>query len=204
MKNLVSLLIISLITMACDSNQNTEIINPPDGVSFQIEKRNSTNNYITTTSSTSLEQKSSSWSKFQSNNLHHIQKSIQYDLTLTNGETIRFGLEFTKFDPNSDLLSLDGTGNSGLNWDYISSQTEGIDFYKNCNLSVHIGEYNVIWLGNTNDTNLVRVATVLVNGVEKSHITINFEGSARGYYGPNGEYQSFYDITNGVFRGIVE
>jgi hypothetical protein len=204
MKKIILLLLTGLFSVSCDNSYDDEIITPPDGVSFQIEKTNSTNNYITSTNIATLNQKSSNWSKFYSNNLEYIRKGIMYDLTLENGETITFGLEFIKDDPNSDLLILDGTGNSGFNWDYLSSQTEVIDFYQNSDVSVHIGEYNVIWLGNTNESNIVTVETILENGIEKSHITINFNGSARGYYDPNGEYMPVYNITNGVFRGVIE
>ncbi len=204
MKKIISLFLIGFTLTSCETSYSPEVSNPPDGVSFQIEKTNSTNNYITNTNIAVLNQKSSNWSKFYSNNLHYIRKGIMYDLTLENGETITFGLEFIKDDPNSDLLILDGTGNSGFNWDYLSSQTEAIDFYQNSDLRVHIGDYNVIWLGKTSESNIVTVETILENGIEKSHITINFNGSARGYYDPNGEYMPVYNITNGVFRGVIE
>jgi hypothetical protein len=209
MKKIILLLLTGFFSVSCDNSYDDEIITPPDGVSFQIEKTNSTNNYTSSTNISTLIQKSSSWSKDYQGNLHYISKSILYDLTLANGEIIKFSLEFSKHSeltdtPTINLLTLDGTGNSGLGWDYISSQTEAVDFYQNSNLSVHIGEYNVIWLGNTNESNLVTVETVLVNGVEKSRVTVNFNGSARGYYDPNGEYMEVYNLTNGVFRGVVE
>lgn len=203
MKKIISLLTIGLIFISCASNEDSAIINPPDGISFQIEKTNSTNNYISNSKVAILNRKSSFWSKDHQGELHSINKEIHYDLTLENGETIDFGLWFGKNDPNIDLLILDNTSDSGLSWDYISSQTESVDFYQNSDLRVLV-DNNVIFLGNTNTSNLITVETIIVNGEEKNHLTINFNGSARGWYDPNGEYQSVYNITNGVFRGVVE
>lgn len=203
---LASLIIMALSITACDSD-NGDIINPIDEVSFQVERSNSDNNYISNTQEVTLKGKSSYWSTNTSGEMGVIYKEASYDITLENGEIVVFGLWFAKHQEDANLLVLEDeneTGFTGENWDYLSSEIEAENFYKNCSDIRITIDNNVIFTESNSDNDIVEVETAMVDGIEKSYITVDFTGSAFGWYDPDGTFQEVYTFTNGMFKGVIE
>ncbi len=201
-------IMVGLFFSACDSDNNLEeIINPPTEMSFQVEKTNSENNFSSNVQSFDFKQKSSHWTKTTEGDMSVIVKEILYDVSLENGEVIEFGLWFAKFDGNEDLLNLELDGPNeyhGSNWDYISSETEATDFYSNCEIRILVNNNVIFTHANNEDLNIIEVNPVIVDGEEKSFLAIDFYGSARGWYDPEGIYQPVYELVGGYFEGVVE
>ena len=91
------------------------------------------------------------------------------------------------------------------NWDYSSFEIEATNFYQGFYETRVLINGNVIFYQQGNDNfNIVRIEKAIINGEEKSYVTINFNGKAFGWYDPSGEFQEVYEIINGIFKGVIE
>ncbi len=201
------LLFFSLLLISCSKNDDSADVSNKSQVLFTIEKQNSSSNYLSNVHSFELKSKSSHWRKTAQGEMARITKEVLYNVTLENGEVVEFGLWFSKMDVNKDLLILDTNDPSvyeGSSWDYFSSSVEFQDFYQNCDIRIMLND-NVIFTNPKSDSlNIINIETIWVDSDEKSLLHIEFEGSAREFFDPNGIHQPYYDLTNGFYKGIVE
>ncbi len=175
-------------------------------ITFQVEKINSDQGFVTSTKSISLKSKTSGW-RLDTEGKIYLTREVMYDLLLENGEEIEFGIWFTKQENDLNLLILENEDQNfwERNWDYVSIEEEAINFYQGFDESRIMINNNVIFHQQVNDNfNIISVESVEVDGQEKSLLTLSFSGEAFGYYDPKGEYQEVYKILNGVFKGVIE
>lgn len=190
------------------------LTDPPFQLSFDVARSNSDNNYESQVLSFELVKQESEWSDWKT---HHdssilLTREISFDAALANGDTVRFGFWFKKC--KEDTSSLELTFNSSENtissykygtWLYTSIVHELQDFYQDYDeVRVTINN-NVIF----NDINsplcqITHVERCLVDGIERNYITIEFEGTAFGWYDPTGIHQEVFQLSNGRFEGVIE
>jgi len=221
MRLIIFFISIILIMVGCKKKENT-LIDPPTSLSFSVERVNSTNDYLSQTKQFSLKEKSEKWSLNTFEELSHLSREIIYDIELLNGETVEFGLDFKKGDSctdnqaercpiNKEDLILKETNPSDLSslrgkkWDYKDTQSEIENFYKACALNILINNnvFSTTFL-NTEHINSFKFTKAIVNGEEKTYAEFNFEGTAFGWFDPEGEFGAVYKITDGSFKGILE
>lgn len=137
-----------------------------------------------------------------------IFKEAHYDVTLENGEMIKFTLTFKKFKVDKELLSLEPDStifyHDGVNWDYISSEKEAEDFYRNGTVNIFVNGNGIFTHPGNEYLNVLNIEPVIQNGVEKSYLTIDFHGVAKQFYDPHGTTNPVYELTNGRFQGVIE
>ena len=191
---------------ACSSEETSMIINPKDEVNFQVEQSNTSTDFNSQAQQLTSKEKSSSW-RHSANGKITLTKEVSFDLTLENGTQMSFGFWFIKHEANTALLILDDEGASswGRNWNYSSTELEAEHFYQGFDEARVLINGNVIFHDSMNDHfDVAKVEPAIVDGEEKSYVTISFDGEAFGFYDPLGEYQAVYNISNGEFRGIIE
>jgi len=207
MKKLLKILIIlaTVLLCGCEKDDDTNTVTPVTAISFEVEQSNSSNDYTSSVKSASLRLKKQDW------RLHHdgktqLEQSIFYDVTLENGEVLDFGFWFIKYEKDASELMLEPDSSDQLNekWDYISTEVEASNFYKGFDEARVLINSNVIYHTQVNDGFEVDVEKVTVEGEEKSYVTINFDGTAYGFYDPEGESQEVFAFKNGFFRGVIE
>jgi len=220
MRIIIYFITLTCLITGCKKKDNT-IIDPSTEISFSIEKTNSDKDYGSEIQRFSLKQKSERWSLNTFEELSHLSREIIYDVELQNGETIVFGFDFKKGDSciddqsmrcpiNKEEVILEETNSShlsglrGKKWNYIDTQVEIDNFYKTCALNILI-DNNVIFSNfNSENVQLIKLEKAIVEGEEKTYAEFNFEGTAFGWFDPDGKFSPVYHITNGSFKGILE
>lgn len=208
MKNLkviVSLMIL-LILVSCSKGGRSKLVDPSNEVTFQIQKIKEGDSFTTSIASFEISNRSAGWNMKHDGRIQ-LTREIEIDLKLENGYTIDFGFWFIKYEDNADDLILEDEDlyPGKRNWDYISTEDERKNFYQDFDEARVILNYNYIFNKEINSNfEVISVQPAIIDGKEKSFVTINFEGEAYGLYDPTGEFQGIYQITNGIFRGVIE
>lgn len=201
--NILSLILFALALLSCEKENNLEP-NPNTIIEFQVEQKNSNNDFISNVEKILNITKNSRWD--YSLDTVILIKEINIDLLLTNDDTLNFGLWFLKYD-NRNLVNLyaDTLIYTGKDWDYIDFDNEVNNFYKNFNEARVLINNNVFFHHEISpDFKILSIDEIFIEGKNKSLIEISFEGTAYGWYDPHGEYKEFYKIKNGFFKGIIE
>jgi len=202
---------ISLFIASCKKKENT-LMDPSTSVSFTVEKNNSDNNYTSKVEQFIFKKKSASWRLNNFEELGHLSREIMYDLELENGENIEFGLWFGKNDNlNKDEVVL-GNPNSentlglwGNQWQYKNFAVGVENFYReNKDIRITINNTVIFTSFGSDNIQFTNLAKATVNGEEKTYAEFEFEGTAYGWYDPNGEFSEYFKITNGSFKGIID
>lgn len=191
---------------ACQTDEVSPKINPVDEISLEIEKTNAESNFKSRAAALSFTGKSSGW-RLNGDGKVQLTREVKFDLELENGEVLAFGLWFIKYEQNKELLVLEDENLNSWerSWDYKSFEDDLTSFYKGFDEARVMINNNVIFHNQTNDSFIIeRVEKATVDGLEKSYVTIKFNGTAFGWYDPNGEYQEVYKLTDGTFKGVLE
>lgn len=210
MRKIIFFISLVFIISSCEKKENT-IIDPPTEISFSIERLNSNDYYNSATSKFSLKEKSVSWRLNPSIELAFLVKEVLFDVELKNEENIVFGFWFGKQnnfnkeeiileEPTSDL---DLSGNK---WQFKDFDFGLKNFYDTECLDFRIFINNTVIFTDFKSKNaeLVALEKAIVNGEEKTYAEFNFEGTAFGWYDPQGVFMNFFKISNGSFKGIID
>lgn len=209
MKSYLQLLLIGSLPFLFSCAQNrvlSPIVDPDPVFSGQIEVINSTNDYVSTISSWEENRKRSGWYESYQGGIVLIQE-VYYEVELENGEKVEMGFWFKKLEGNQDLLILEDTNNSrwDRNWEYKSREDEANFFYGDFDEVRVMIENNVIFHEEANPAfQVTGVNRATVDGVERNHIQLEFEGLAFGWYDPDGQYQAVYKFIDARFEGVLE
>lgn len=209
MKNLIPvyfLAVIICLLFGCKKKDPALKTNPPYEISAQIEQLNSDDDFFSSVESVTVKFKRSGWLENVDGSVDLLQE-LMFDMELENGKELTFGFWFRKIETDTNLLVLMDEDISywERKWDYMETGVEASNFYEGFDEARVLINNNVTFHEQNNSTfNIVEVMPVLVDGEEKSYVTIEFEGTAFGWYDPNGEHQEVYSITNGIFRGVIE
>ncbi|MEL6250676.1 MAG: hypothetical protein AAFR87_01590 [Bacteroidota bacterium] len=209
MKSYLQLLLILSFTLLFGCSQKLlvrPLIDPAPEFSGQIQVINSNNDYISSIVSGEEVRKNAGWYENRQGGVMLI-KVVYYELELENGEKVELGFWFQKLEGNRDLLILEDAGNSAWdrNWDYKSKEDEANYFYGDFDQAqVMIGNNVSFHKGPNPSFQITEVRKATVNGVEKNHIHLKFEGLAFGWYDPDGRYQEVYKFIDGSFEGVLE
>jgi hypothetical protein len=190
----------------CSEEDPVLITDNSTEITFQIEQMNSENDFITTTKGFVPKLKSSGW-RLNSDGKTQLTREIVFDVELQNGESVEFGFWFIKYETNAINLILEDEDFIywERNWDYAATETERTNFFQEFDEARVLINSNGIFHNGANYSFIVEsVKPTIINGEEKSYITIKFHGDAYGWYDPTGEYQEVYKLTNGVFKGVIE
>jgi len=212
MINIAKVLLTSVVFVlfnSCERDDATSEIHSDFVVTFQIEKLNSTSNYATFVKSANFKNINQWWSPWADNKTMTLTREVTFDLELENGETVEFGFWFLKYE-SKDLLKLtegqvllDGTVQYEKQWDYLLFIEEANNFYRGFDEARILINNTVIFTKHINeDFEILKVEPVLVNGEEKSQLTIKFKGETQGWY--SGKDSDYFRISNGIFKGVIE
>lgn len=208
MKTFILPIVLGLFFLSCNSDDNVLEVNSEHEISFEIEKTNSDSNFVSKVKSIELNQKLSAWIKGDQGNMNYIVKGAYYDITLENGEIIEFGISFRSYNENVDELTFDKEEESlkrGSNWDYKSSEKEAENFYRNSDVFFFVNLNRFSTNSNSDNLNALNIETVMIDGVEKSLLTIDFQNViAEGVADELGTPREIYKLTNGYYQGIIE
>ncbi|WP_242926599.1 hypothetical protein [Pontibacter vulgaris] len=203
-------LLVILLTIiglsGCNENEVSPTLEDNGDISFEIERTNSTKNYSTSAKQATISHAESGW-QLMGNGEIQLSRGITFDVELENGDTLQLGLHFYKNETNPGLLILQDQDSLHWNrrWKYTSAKLEADNFYSDFDgARVLVNNTNVIFNDVINDNFRINVEKALVNNHEQNVLTINFAGTAYGWYDPTGEYWEVYKIKNGKFSGVVE
>lgn len=209
MKIYDSLFFMTFLLIGCADESPSPITNLPSEVSFQLEQLNTNNDLVTYSTQVKnfrTKHKSSGW-RLNGDGKIQLTREIMFDLELNNGDSVEFGFWFIKYENNKENLVLadEELYYGERDWDYLSTETEITNFYKGFDEARILINSNVIFHKSPNENfQIVSVEEGVENGETKSFVTIQFEGTAFGFYDPNGEYQEVFKFTDGVFKGVIE
>lgn len=206
--NLTLLLLSVCLFLGCNQDEISPITDSDFEINFELEHSNSPEDFTTRVENIIAHSKTSRWSFYDYVDQFSLIKEIEFDLNLENGVEVRFGIWFKKYEPNQEPLILEDENTLRFwgerDWDYLSTEIEKDNFYREFDEARITVNNTVIFHGQINDDfDVVKVDPVVVNGEEKSYITLNFSGKAYGWYDPLRQ-NSYYKISNGVFKGILE
>ncbi|MFY0627911.1 MAG: hypothetical protein JXR07_16550 [Reichenbachiella sp.] len=204
--NNVYFLVLLIFILGCSEEDNSPRIDPPNEIGFQIEQRNSNNDFISNAENIEIQYKSSRWGLNVDGEIR-LTREVMFNVGLENGETIEFGFWFMKNETSENDLTLRGEDldNEDRSWDYVSTDAELKRFYQDFDEARLLVNYNVMFHNESNENfEVISIEQATVNGEHKSFVTIEFSGIAFGWYDPTGEFQEVYEITDGVFKGIIE
>ena len=206
MKTHILAILIGFFTFSCSKNDLNQIkINPENEIAFQVELINSNENFISKAKKLTVKHKSAYWS-LQLDEKINISRSTSFDLELENGKVVEFSVGFHRPRVSKELLILDDENLNpwGKNWDYKSFESETNDLYQKLETFQIIIDGRYIGMHSASaNFSFVSSEKAQINGVDKSFVTIRFEGDAFGVYDPDGLY-GVYKITNGIFKGVIE
>lgn len=207
LKKLV-LITIGAIFFTCSSDEDLSVVDPLDTqLSFQIQRFNSGDDFRSSAIQTTFSGKNSWWWEDTDGRIT-VRRNVIFDVKLAQGEIIEVGFSLTKDGLTRDQLVLeDGENIYGERaWEFKTFEDKANHFYKTLDgATTFVTPYNVIFHSKSrHDFVVTNVERVIVNGEEKSVITIRFNGNAFGWYDPTGEYSTWYKISGGHFRGIIE
>lgn len=195
---------------------STTLTDPPHLLSFDIEKTNSTNDFVSSVVDFEFVEQESKWWMWSPNFDTSVQlnRTILFNAILANGDSIDFKIWFKKQTSDYDKLILtdsvqvencSGCSLSGK-WCYRSIIDERDDFYLDYG-TAFIDIKRSFTTGHKSNNGRFEVSNVercLVDGIERNYISIEFEGSAFGVYDPYGEHLEVYHLSNGRFEGVID
>jgi len=205
LKNTI-LIFITIMIFGCEKDEIVK--NQVTTINFDINKSNSDNNYSTTVDEIINTPEKISRFHYGVDSVELI-KEIQFNIKLKNRDSINLGFWFIAYE-SPTLLNLgefDSIYLNGLNWDYINFEDEINNFYKGFKEArVIVNNSNVIFYNSPQKSffQIDKAEQIFINGEYKTYIEIKFEGTAFGFYDPQGIYQEVYKIDNGIFKGIIE
>ncbi|MDW3651543.1 MAG: hypothetical protein R8P61_30970 [Bacteroidia bacterium] len=209
MKSCLQLLLVLSIPFFVSCAQNrvlSPLIDPDPVFSGQIEVINSSNDYVSRIKSWEVNRKNAGWYENRQGGVM-LTLAIYFDVELENGEKVELGFGFNKLEGNRDLLILDDPNNAAWdrNWEYKSMEDEANFFFGDFDEArVTIGNNVSFHQGANPAFQITDIKTAMVDGVERNHIQLTFEGLAFGWYDPDGQYQEVYKFIEGSFEGVVE
>lgn len=206
MKTYIIVIVIGFLTISCSKNDEDHVkIDPDNEIAFQVELINSNENFISQAKIATVKHKSSGW-RLTNDDKIDLSRGVSFDLELENGKILEFRLGFQKRGVNKELLILEdeNLNHWKRNWDYKSFESEANNLYQELEIfQIQIdGRYLTVNSANAN-FNFVSSERAIVNGEEKTYITLNFEGDAFGAYDPDGQW-GVYKIKSGTFKGVIE
>lgn len=208
MKKILTLVITGFLAFSCSKNDANQIkIDPDNEISFQVKLINTDENFVSKAKSLKVKHKSAGWFRNDTGKID-LWRYIGFDLELENGKILELNFSYSKNEVDENLLLLEDEDllYGRKNWDYKSFEIETSNFYKSFDsFSVGIsnnGQY-ISYGQESLDFSFVNSEKVLLNGLEKSYITIEFQGDAYGLHDPDGT-SGVYKITNGTFKGVIE
>lgn len=206
MKTYILATIICLLAISCSKNDQKQLkIDPDYEISFDVEWANSTENFSSKAKNVKDVSKLESWSLNNDDEIN-LGQAINFDVELENGKKLTLYISFGKDGVNKDLLIIEGGTilyHGDRSWDYKSFEKE-TDFYQSFDsVYFRISETNNYYDVEVTDFSFVSSEKALVNGKEKSFITIDFQLEGFNPEDSTGD-SGVYKITNGTFRGVLE
>lgn len=210
MKNVIkfifTVIFVAFYSCHSDDDDTTPIADPTFEINLQMERTNSDTNFTSTVKKSTMKSKSAGW-QVNADGKTQLTREIMFDLELENGETVAAGFWFLKYETNQELLILkdENLSQSERNWDYASLEAEAENFYRGFDRARVYVNNNVTFHTQTSENfNIINVEKTMVNGAEKSLVTLKVNGEAYGWYDPKGKSQEVYKIANGTFSGVIE
>ncbi len=195
------------VLFGCEKDSDSPVHEGQADISFQIERTQSEDNYLSSVAKVISQKITTSWSERHANYLQLIRE-ITMELELEDGRTIEFGIWMLKREADTEHIERTdlAAGEEGVLWDYRSSEVEAERFYRGFDEArILINQNNVMFVepGHA-DFRISKVEPTTVDGRTVSELTIEFEGRAYGWYDPQGERQEIYEIAGGSFQGFLE
>ena len=198
-KNILTFFLFLCMIIACSQNPASPDLDSTTDISFNISKTNSDNDFTSTVSVFRFKKNYHSWSLKQDGAID-IHKENIYEVTLDNGETIEFGIWFSKQNEDTAYVNY----SPDKSWSYKNAEFEKERFFHDFDEArILIGD-NVIFYLTENDAFVISDIQKVADKEPKNHISVNFKGRATGFYDPQGIYSPVYTIDEGRFRGILE
>jgi len=197
--NIIKCFILLGLLFSCSKSPLSPDFKSETEIYFNINKSNSDNDYLSSVRTFSFKKTRHYW-YLNSDGSIHISKENDYEITLDNGETIDFGIWFSKHKEDTSYINF----NSDRNWKYKNPKFENERFFNGFNEARILIDNTVIFYSASNDSfEICSVRMISVNE-PKNYVNIKFHGKATGWYDPEGKYSPFYLIDQGIFRGILE
>jgi hypothetical protein len=199
-----------LILNACEKENLAPPIkvNPKTKMSLEIKSHNDGKNYTSKVKSLTFKGKDSHLDTHR-RELHlaktiSVSREISFEIVLANGEKLSLTIWMHNHDVNTQDVIITNLDQPLISsWDFKNFETEKKDFYLNCERRVIINESTgMTSVGNESSIVVKDVEKVIVDGMEKSMVTLAFSGESIGWYSHKDGV--WYEIKDGVFKGVIE